>query len=64
MLRSSTGLVSFWQSILTLQALLAIPADLAISAILAKESADFSARIAVLGLKHRFKGTFRDPRTK
>jgi hypothetical protein len=32
--------------------------------ILAKESVDFSARIAVLGLECRFKSVFRNPRTK
>ena len=32
--------------------------------ILAKESADFSARIAVLGPKWRYMNVFRNPRTK
>ena len=32
--------------------------------ILAKESFDFSARIAILDLKHCFMATLEDPRTK
>ena len=41
-----------------------VPEHLTLLTILAKESADFSARIAVLGHGGRFNTVFRNPHTK